>query len=193
MPSAAAFLALALALACGRPTGVPQPSPGSAQKLPFDRESRSSGISPSQSMIPATTRLAEGTSIAIHLRKALSSASAQVGDSFEGMLDEPVVADGQTLIARGAAVTGRVLDAQHSNGSRDPGYLRIALVSVDVAGKTVLIDTSSVFAKAKTKAKDGSHHERAAADTGVVTNLEDIVFTPERRLTFRLVQAVDLQ
>lgn len=183
-----AVLVLGFAVACGKPTGVPEPSPGNAQKLPFARESRSNGISPSQSLIPPTTHLAEGTSIAIRLRNALSSASAQAGDSFEGTLDEPVVVDGQPLIARGAAVTGRVLDAKHSGSGRNPGYLRIALVSVDVAGKTVLINTSSVFAKAK----GGSHDKSAAAGAGVVTNQKEVVFTPDRRLTFHLAQAAEL-
>ena len=185
---AVAVLLLGFAVACGKPTGVPEPSPGTTQKLPFARESRANGISPSQSLIPATTHLAEGTSIVIRLGSALSSASAQAGNSFEGTLDEPVVVDGQSLIPRGAAVTGRVLDAKPSTGNRNPGYLRIALVSVDVAGKTVLINTSSIFAKGKAD----SHDERPTAALGGVTNQKEVVFTPDRRLTFHLAQAVDL-
>ena len=185
---AVVVLALAVAVGCGRPTGVPDPSPANTQKLPFDRESPTKGLSPSKSLIPATTPLAEGTSLAIHLQKTLSSASAQAGDSFEGTLDEPVVVDGQPLIARGAAVTGRVLDAKPSGSGRNSGYLRIALLSVDVGGKTVLIDTSSIFAKAK----GGSHGDRADKGAGMDTNAKEIVFTPDRRLTFRLVQAAEL-
>lgn len=181
---AVAVLALALAVACGKPTGIPEPSPGNTQKLPFDRESRSKGISPSQSLIPPTTRLAEGASMTIHLQKTLSSASAQAGDSFEGTLDDPVVVDGQPLIPRGSAVTGRVLDAKPSGSGRNLGYMRIALVSVNVGGKTVLIETSSIFAKA------ASQGERAAA--GAVTNQKDVVFAPDHRLTFRLVHSADL-
>lgn len=175
-------LALTLALACGKPPGVPQPSPDSTQKLPFDRESRANGISPSQSLIPPTKRLAGGTAISIHLRTTLSSASAHAGDSFEGALDEPVVVDGQPLIAPGAAVTGRVLDAHPSSGGRNPGYLRIALVSVSLAGKTILLDTSSIFAKASPR--------NANVDAGGAAR--DIAFTPDRRLTFHLTEATDL-
>lgn len=186
MPSTVALLALALAVACGKPTGVPQPSPNGVQTLPFDRGARSDGISPSQSLIPPTKRLAEGTPIAIRLQTTLSSTSAYAGDSFDGAIDEPVVVDGQPLIARGAAVVGRVLDAQHSTGARNPGYLRITLVSVNVAGKTVLIDTSSIFAKGS------SQDRRAGGASGGGTNRSDIVFTPDRRLTFHLTQAINL-
>jgi len=86
------------------------------------------------------------------------------------------VDEGQTLVPRGAAVVGRVLDAKQSTGT-DRGYLRIALVSVEVGGKTVLIDTSSIFAKA------GAH------DGG---STREVVLTRDRRLTFHLTQGVDL-
>ena len=186
MPSAIVLLALALAVACGRPTGVPEPSPTNSQTLPFDRSSRPNGISPSQSLIPPTKRLAEGTALSIRLRNALSSASAHAGESFDGTLDEPVVVDGKPQIAPGAAIVGRVLDAQHSTGGRNPGYLRITLVSVNVAGKTVLLDTSSIFAKGSTQDKG------AGRGSGGGKNRGDTVFTSDRRLTFHLTQAVDL-
>ena len=74
----------------------------------------------------------------IRLRAQLSSASARVGDTFDGTIDDPVANDGQTLVPRGAAVVGRVLAAKSSEGS-DNGYLRIALVSMQAGGKTVLL------------------------------------------------------
>ena len=165
-------------LGCGRPTGVPESSPDSTQKLPFDREASSKGRSPSQTLIPTSSRLSEGTPLVVSLRKELTSASARTGDSFEGIIDEPLVVDEQALIGRGTAVTGRVLEAQPSKGNHSPGYLRIALVSVDLRGRTVPIDTSSIFVKAKGAGRAGAGPE--------------IVFTPDRRLTFRLVQAIEL-
>ena len=176
----AAPLLLALLLAigpgCGRRPDVPEPSSPTTQKLPFDRQSQAKGVSPSHSLVPAVTRLPEGTSIAVRLRAALSSASAHTGDTFDGTIEEPVAVDGQTLVARGAAVVGRVLDARRSDG-KENGYLRIALVSVAVGGKTILLDTSSIFSK-------GGAREGGTA--------RDMVFTPERRLTFHLTQGVDL-
>src|SRR5271167_2275434 len=136
-----AIVLLMLALcACGRPPADTSNSANS-QKLPFDRQPRSSGISPSQSLIPSTTKLPEGTPIRIRLQSALSSASSHAGDTFNATIDEPVVIDGQTLVARGTSATGRVLEAKASAGSRgsstgsspgsslgsslEPGYLRI--------------------------------------------------------------------
>lgn len=195
------FLVLSLA-ACGRQTGVATEEStvgNDAQKLPFDREPPSTGISPSHSLLPVATRLPEGTPITIRLQSALSSASSRSGDRFQGTLDDPIVIEGQTLVSRGAAVTGSVLEAKHS-GRFDPGYLRIALLSLTVNGKPVAIETSSLFAKG------GSREERSAAiigkgaagaTAGVGTSAapaqKEMVFDTERRLSFRLAQSVNLQ
>jgi len=180
-------LLISLLAACARP---PQEGPNVAgsQKLPFDRQSQANGISPSQTLIPSTTKLPEGTPISVRLQKALSSASSHAGDTFSAAIEEPVTVDGLTLLAEGAPAAGRVLEAKASASSAgrsvEPGYLRIVLVSVDVGGKTVMIETSSIFAKG------GAREDRPPA-TG--NNQKDVVFGVGRRLNFRLAQTVDLQ
>jgi len=193
------LLMLSLICACGRPnsdSGGNASNSADSQKLPFDRQPRSTGISPSQSLVPSATKLPEGTPIPIRLRSVLSSASAHSGDSFSATVDEPVVIDGQTVIDRGTPATGRVLEAKPSAKSLGrapaPGYLRIVLVSLNVGGRPVTIETSSIFAKG------GIREERDAA-TGAASGAgrkdrdRDIVFGIDRRLTFRLAQTVDLQ
>jgi hypothetical protein len=209
MPSRANRLAiivllLSLFCACGRPPADNASNSADSQKLPFDRQPRSTGISPSRSLIPSATKLPEGTPISIRLQSPLSSASSHAGDTFSATLDEPVVIDGQTLVARGTPATGRVLEAKPSASSRgrslesslgsslEPGYLRIVLVSLNVGGRPVMIETSSIFAKG------GSREERNPA-TGTASGAttkdrdRDIVFGIDRRLNFRLAQTVDLQ
>ncbi len=194
------LLILSLLSACSHPPADNASNSADSQKLPFDREPRSAGISPSQSLLPSTTKLPEGTPIPIRLESALSSASSHAGDTFGATIDEPVVIDGQTLVARGTPATGRVLEAKPSASSRgtslEPGYLRIVLVSVNIGGRTVMIETSSIFAKG------GSRDERNPA-TGAASGAgredrsrdrdKDIVFGIDRRLNFRLAQPVDLQ
>jgi hypothetical protein len=197
--SAIVLLMLSLICACGRPP-ADNASNSDSQKLPFDREPRSTGISPSQSLIPSTTKLPEGTPIPIRLQSALSSASSHAGDTFSATLDEPIVIDGETLIASGTPATGRVLEAKPSarslesslGSSLEPGYLRIVLVSLNVRGKPVMIETSSIFAKG------GAREERnpvtgAASGASQKDKDKDIVFGIDRRLNFRLAQTVDLQ
>jgi hypothetical protein len=190
---AVVLLMLGLTCACGRPPADNATNAADSQKLPFDRPPRSTGISPSQSLVPSTTKLPEGTPIPIRLQSALSSASSHAGDTFSAILDEPIVIDGETLIAGGTPATGRVLEAKPSGRSREsslePGYLRIVLVSLNVGGKPVIIETSSIFAKG------GSREERnpaTGAASGASQKDKDIVFGIDRRLNFRLAQTVDL-
>jgi hypothetical protein len=191
------LLMLSFLSACSRPPADNASNSADSQKLPFDREPRSAGVSPSQSLIPSTTKLPEGTPIPIRLQNPLSSASSHAGDTFGATIDEPVVIDGQTLVARGTPATGRVLEAKPSASSRgtslEPGYLRIVLVSLNIGGRPVMIETSSIFAKG------GSREERTPAAGAASGGREDktrdkeILLGIDRRLNFRLAQPVDLQ
>jgi hypothetical protein len=198
----AVILTLTFLCACSPPPADTS-SNSDSQKLPFDREPQLTGISPSRSVIPSTTKLPEGTPIPIRLQSELSSASSHAGDTFSATVDSAVVVDGQTLISRGTAATGRVLEAKPSASSRgsssgtssEPGYLRIVLVNLNFGGRLVTIETSSIFAKG------GSREERngptSAASSGnpkeVNEKDKDIVFGADRRLNFRLAQTIDLQ
>ncbi len=183
------LLALASLCACGRPPAESTPNVSDSQKLPFDRQSSSTGISPSQVLVPSSTKLPEGTPIPVRLQSALSSASAHSGDTFNAIIDEPIVIDGQTLVSAGTSASGRVLEAKagvSSPGhSSEPGYLRIVLVSLKVESRPVTIETSSIFAKG------GSREERNRANAS--TRDKDIVFGVDRHLNFRLAQTADLQ
>lgn len=200
-----ALLMLTFLCACSRPPADTS-SNSDSQKLLFDREPRSAGISPSRSLIPSTTKLPEGTPIPVRLQSALSSASSHAGDTFNAIVDNAVVIDGQTLIPGGTAATGRVLEARPSanspgssherslgsslGSSQEPGYLRIVLVSLNIGGRPVVIETSSIFAKG------GSREERngtTSAASSASQKDRDIVFGTDRRLNFRLAQTIDLQ
>jgi hypothetical protein len=198
------LLMLSLVCACGRPTsdsGGNASNSADSQKLPFDRQPRPTGISPSQSLIPSATKLPEGTPIPIRLQSALSSASAHAGDSFSVIVDEPVVIDGQMLIDGGTPATGRVLEAKPSANSPvrslerslAPGYLRIVLVSLTVAGRPIMIETSSIFAKGIREERNPATGAASGASRKGKDKDRDIVFGIDRRLTFRLAQTVDLQ
>ncbi len=217
----AALVVLGMAVGCARQTGLPgdESASGEDQKLPFDRNPQSAGVTPSHSQSGAG-KLPAGTPITIRLQSSVSSASSHAGDNFEGVLDEPIVLDGQTVAARGAAVKGRVLAAKASGRLHEPGYLRITLASLTVAEKPLTLQTSSIFVKG------GGHEKRnlamigggagagaliggvagggkgaligtgagAAGGTGAAyaTGKKEVSFGAEQRLTFRLAQAADL-
>jgi len=86
-----------------------------------------------------------GTVIYVRLQQPLASTTAQPGESFPAVLDQPIVVDNQTIVASGAAVTGKVLAAHRSGHLHNAGYVRITLTSITLQGKSLPLETNSVF------------------------------------------------
>jgi hypothetical protein len=199
------FLLIAMLVslcACSRPPADDSAKSADSQKLPFDRQPRASGISPSQTLIPSNTRLPEGTPIPIRLKSVLSSTSSHAGDTFAAVVDEPVTIDGQVRVAADTPALGRVLEAKAGVAAREnsresvqePGYLRIVLVSLTMGNRQIAIETSSIFAKGGSRDEHNQAGNRAASARAKERDHENnIVFGVDRHLNFRLAQTVDLQ
>jgi hypothetical protein len=163
--------------ACGRQTSVAPVASGVASspeddQLPFERAAQKSGISPTSSVIPPGANLPVGTPISIHLQSTISSAHERAGDRFQGVLDEPIVVNGETLAERGVAVTGRVIEARRVSPPSSPGYLRLVVTSLPILGKSTMIHTSSTFLKGARPAKLNVAPGIGAADKDLLVAAE---------------------
>jgi hypothetical protein len=204
-----AWLTLAGATGCSRQRVVPgQAQTSEAGHLPFDRVSDGTGISPTSAF--NSESIPVGTEITIRLGLALSSADARAGDLFDAVLDSPVVAAGRTVAPRSTPVTGRIV-ATKSAGLDDPGYLRLTLASIALNGKSVPLQTSSIFSKGGSYEKpnppatahvsparvEGSASV-ATVDSGAGSETSpdpkpcDVRFSTGHRFTFRLAQPLHL-
>lgn len=172
----------------------------------------------SSPLIPTSVTVPAGTVVAVRLQSAISSATASPGETFDAVLDEPLVVKGETVAPTGTPVTGRVVEAKSSGRLHDSGYLRLTLASITINGKAIPVQTSSLFAK-------GANHNKrnaaligggagagaligglagggkgaligglvgAGAGTGgaYATGKKDVAFGAERRLSFRLTQSL---
>jgi hypothetical protein len=190
----------------------------SSDALPFSKRSDKDKNDSKSSLVPNSVTIPAGTPVSIRLQQAVSSASANSGDRFDAVLDEPLVINGQTVAERGAAAVGRVVQAKSSGRLHDSGYLRLTLASIEINGKQVPVQASSIFVK-------GANHNKrnlamigggagagaliggltgggkgaligsaigAGAGTGgaYATGKKDVGFGPERKLTFRLLQPI---
>jgi hypothetical protein len=91
------------------------------------------------------TTLASGTILTVRMVDSVDSQRDRVGQTFRASLDEPVLdSAGNTLIGRGANVMVKLVDDQQSGKIAGRTVLTLDLVSVDVNGRLVDIDTQSV-------------------------------------------------
>ena len=102
----------------------------------------------------------KGTPIYVRLERTISSSTAQPGESFSAVLDEALAVDGQPVVPEGTKVSGRVVAARESGRLHNSGYLRLTLSSLNLSGKEMAIQTSSIFVKG------GSYKNRNLAYIG---------------------------
>jgi hypothetical protein len=195
--------------ACSRQLAVPGSSEaGNHNQLPFDRVSDRGGVSPTDTF--ASDGLPAGTELTIRLQLPLSSADSRAGDSFQAVLDEPLIVTGTTLAPRGSAVTGSVVAAKACGGVHDLGYLRLTLASIAMNGKSIPLQTSSIFAKgasyekrkaptvpkseadAKTELFESEVNSNNKTEASSYPRHGDVKFSTGHRLTFRLAQPLHL-
>jgi hypothetical protein len=142
--------------------------------------------------------LPAGTLLIVRLQSPISAESLGTKATFEALIDEPVVIEGNRLVPRGATVAGRVESAQASNVRRNHGYVRLALDSIHLAGVNLPIQTSSLFVRGNaggTQILQGKTQQGKAPPAEVLQNeAATVVIRLEkgRRLTFRLTEPVYL-
>jgi hypothetical protein len=162
-----------------------------------------------------------GTPVTVRLSTSVSSASNHAGDRFDAVLDAPLVVNGKTVAAAGAPVTGRVVAAEESGHLQHPGMIQLALDTISINSKPVSVTTSSVIARGAAHTKRnvafiggstaggaligglagggkgaliGSAIGAGGGTTAAyATGKKDVGFGVERRLTFRLTQAVNVK
>jgi hypothetical protein len=157
----------------GSPTplhGQPPPAAETGQGFSLTDSRRTGSAAQKSDLIPA------GALLTVRLRVPLVAGSG-FKESFEALLDEPLIVDGNILIRRDAIVAGEIESAHVSKTGPDRGYVRLTLNSVEVDGTSVPIHTASLFARQLSTAPRDS----------VTIRLEK-----GRRLTFRMKEQIFL-
>jgi hypothetical protein len=210
------------------PDGTPLANPAPVTPAP------GSTVTTSTSTVPEATpqqaaaapavvdvRIPAGTEIAMRLDRTINVKSAQVGDRFSGEIVEALSQNGNVVVPRGTAVSGRI-DAAHRRGHfKGRSILELRLTAMTLNGKSYDIDTHDHVNSKKGKGRRSAGFiggltgagmliggiatggvglaigAAAGAGTGTLlagtTGNRDIVLPAESILHFRLAEPVFVQ
>ena len=94
-----------------------------------------------------------GTTLVVFLNSPISSKSAQTGETFTGTLAKPVIVHGETLIPKGAEVTGIVTEVKSAGKLAGAAQLALKLTSVKVGGDRYKVVSNTLAQTSKGKGK----------------------------------------
>lgn len=173
--------------ACNGPASIPGDESSTAtdqHQAPFHDEASSSVTSSSAKLLNASDTMAKpekppfqeenlpaGTLLTVSLKSAISAGNS-THNTFEAVVEEPVAIRGNTLIARGATVSGRIQSVRTSNVEPARGYICLALASIHVGGIDVPVQTADLYTR----------QPQTASKTSIFR------LAKGRRLTFRLTE-----
>ena len=134
-----------------------------------------------------------GTTLTVRLGEDLGSSTSTTGQSFSATLDRDVVVGGQTVIAAGASVTGKVVSAKPAGALAGEAHLQLKLISVSADNGKLRLATAvrSFGPKIKGKNKVGKFMKGLVKRAS--GNEREVLLAQQSAYTFTLQQRLQIQ
>jgi hypothetical protein len=117
----------------------------------------------------AAREIPQGTILRVAFDEAISSATAQVGDTVRGkLLDDVIADDGSVVASSGSRVSGKIEHVVDSGKLARPAELRFRLTDLETKSGTVPIQTSAYDRVGKTHTKRNVEYIAGGAAVGAI-------------------------
>lgn len=217
-----ALLALCLVIGCSSKPSTPASSTDNPSSSGDNAAGGAAGSKSAASKpAPQTITIPSGTEITVRLGETLSSKDSSAGQGFAATVAQPVVVDGKTIIERGAAARGTVVDAKGMGHFKGGALLEVRLNSVSIHGRETSVETGMVARQVSGKGKRSAGFIGGGAGAGALigalagggkgaaigaaagagagtagaafTGNKEITLPAETALTFKLKQGIEVR
>jgi hypothetical protein len=109
-----------------------------------------------------------GTRISIRTIDGIDSTKNHVGDRFQASLEEPLMANGKVVVAKGADIYGRLAESKKSGTFTGRSELQLELTGIVVNGQTVPLVTGEYELTGKSRGASTAKRTIGGAAVGTI-------------------------
>ena len=115
------------------------------------RRASTESLSPYTNTPPTYVTVPAGTRISIRTIDGIDSAKNQVGDRFQGSLEEAIVVNDNIVVPKGSDVYGRLAESKESGTFAGRSELKVELTGIVVNGVTIPVVTGEYELSGKSR------------------------------------------
>ncbi len=146
----------------------PAPPPDQSGAAPTSPSAQAPAAPPATAPPPPTVVIPVDTRLRVRLDEDLGSKISQPGQTFAATVADDVVADGQTVIPRGARAEGLVVDAKALGHFKGGALLELRLERVNTNWGSYPVATSTMVQAEKGKGKRTAEFAGGGAGFGAI-------------------------
>ena len=118
--------------------------------------------------VPAYVTITAGTRISVRTIDAIDSTKNHVGDRFQASLEEPLLVDGNIVVAKGADVYGRLSESKKSGTFTGRSELQLELTGIVLNGQTIPVVTGEYELTGKSRGASTAKRTVGGAAVGSI-------------------------
>ena len=117
---------------------------------------------------PLSVTIPAGTQLSVRTIDSIDSTKNHAGDRFQATLEEPLVVDGNVVVAKGADVYGKLAESKTSGTFTGKSELRLELTGIVVNGQTVPLVTGEYQLSGKSRGASTAKRTVGGAAVGTI-------------------------